>query len=74
MANFFDYKSVTKKYKSKFKIITALSVFYDLQDPNKFLSGIENFSNKVYWYRLYTKLHFWNNILLCGNFFNHTAC
>ena len=41
MANFFDYKSVTKKYKSKFKIITALSVFYDLQDPNKFLSGIE---------------------------------
>jgi len=41
VANFFEYKAVTKKYKSKFKIITALSVFYDLQDPNKFLSGIE---------------------------------
>ena len=40
-SNFFDYNLVKKKIKQKFKIITALSVFYDLQDPNKFLKGIE---------------------------------
>ena len=33
--------SFLKKYKKKFKIITALSVFYDLENPNLFLQGIE---------------------------------
>ena len=39
-SNFFSYKSVRKLYKKKFKIITALSVFYDLPQPNIFLSDI----------------------------------
>ena len=30
----------------KFKIITALSVFYDLRKPNKFLSDVENILDK----------------------------
>ena len=39
--NFFTYKEIIKyKFKKKFKIITALSVFYDLKDPNKFLYDI----------------------------------
>lgn len=41
ISNFFDYKKIQKKYKNKFKIITALSVFYDLENPNKFLNGIK---------------------------------
>ena len=40
ISNFFDYKKINTKHKNKFKIITALSVFYDLEHPNKFLSGI----------------------------------
>jgi hypothetical protein len=39
--SFFSYKEIAKsRIKSKFKIITALSVFYDLKDPNKFMSDI----------------------------------
>ncbi len=35
--NFFNYKLIIKKNKQiKFKIITALSVFYDLENPNTF--------------------------------------
>ena len=41
ISNFFDYKKIVKKFKKKFKIITALSVFYDLEKPNDFLKGIE---------------------------------
>ena len=41
ISNFFNYNKVAKKYKKKFKIITALSVFYDLENPNLFLQGIE---------------------------------
>ena len=41
VSNFFDYKNVAAKYKGKFKIITALSVFYDAQNPIKFLKDIE---------------------------------
>ena len=41
ISSFFNYNKVTKKYKKKFKIITALSVFYDLENPNLFLQGIE---------------------------------
>ncbi len=40
--NFFDYKIFLKKNsKPKFKIITALSVFYDLKNPNIFLDGVK---------------------------------
>ena len=39
--NFFSYEEIKKnRIKNKFKIITALSVFYDLKDPNKFLHDI----------------------------------
>ena len=42
ISNFFNIKDITKlKIKKKFKIITALSVFYDLRDPNKFLKGLK---------------------------------
>ena len=42
IGDFFSYKSLMKnKIKNKFKIITALSVFYDLDDPNLFLKDIE---------------------------------
>ena len=42
ISNFFKYKSILKKKKKvKFKIITALSVFYDLENPNFFLDGIK---------------------------------
>jgi|TARA_Y100000294_G_C8553059_1_gene336151 hypothetical protein len=34
-------KLLEKKINKKFKIITALSVFYDVEDPNKFLSDIQ---------------------------------
>ena len=39
--SFFSYKEIAKsRIRSKFKIITALSVFYDLKDPNKFMNDI----------------------------------
>lgn len=39
--NFFSYEAIQNSgIKKKFKIITALSVFYDLEDPNKFLRDI----------------------------------
>jgi len=39
--SFFSYEQIIKsRIKNKFKIITALSVFYDLKDPNKFLRDI----------------------------------
>ena len=44
---FFDYKTILKKNrKAKFKIITALSVFYDLENPNIFLNGIKKLLDK----------------------------
>jgi hypothetical protein len=40
--NFFEPKSILKiNKKIKFKVITALSVFYDLENPNLFLDGIK---------------------------------
>ena len=43
VSDFFSAKKVKKKiFNKKFKIITALSVFYDLHEPNKFLSDVEN--------------------------------
>ena len=42
ISNFFNIKDIKKlKIKKKFKIITALSVFYDLRDPNKFLKEVK---------------------------------
>jgi SAM-dependent methyltransferase len=42
LADFFSQKSINKlKLKKKFKIITALSMFYDLDNPNKFLMDIK---------------------------------
>ena len=37
ISDFFSAKSIINKTKKKFKIITALSVFYDTIDPNKFI-------------------------------------
>ena len=42
ISDFFSSKKVKKITNRKFKIITALSVFYDLRDPNKFLSDTES--------------------------------
>jgi SAM-dependent methyltransferase len=43
ISNFFSLNLIKKnKLKKKFKIITALSVFYDIDDPNKFLEDIFN--------------------------------
>ena len=42
ISNFFKIKDIEKiKIKKKFKIISALSVFYDLRDPNKFIKKIK---------------------------------
>ena len=42
ISNFFHISEVKKlKLKKKFKIISALSVFYDLRDPNKFLRHVK---------------------------------
>tara|TARA_A100001011_G_scaffold395447_1_gene490475 strand:+ start:731 stop:1780 length:1050 start_codon:yes stop_codon:yes gene_type:complete len=40
--NFFSLKKIKKKTNKKFKIITALSVFYDAEDPNKFLKDVKD--------------------------------
>tara|TARA_B110000967_G_C18822165_1_gene529304 strand:+ start:124 stop:1344 length:1221 start_codon:yes stop_codon:yes gene_type:complete len=42
VSDFFSAEKVKKTIKKKFKIITALSVFYDLQNPNKFLKDVES--------------------------------
>ena len=40
------YVSQREKTKKKFKIITALSVFYDALEPNKFLKDVKNLLSK----------------------------
>ena len=40
VSDFFSAKKVKSKTSRKFKIITALSVFYDVNDPNKFLQDV----------------------------------
>ena len=42
VADFFSKKNIQKLTYKKFKIITALAVFYDLHKPNNFLNDIEN--------------------------------
>lgn len=45
--NFFSYNELKKlKLKKKFKIVTALSVFYDLHDPNVFLRDVKRVLDK----------------------------
>lgn len=45
--NFFNAKNIIKlNLKKKIKAITALSVFYDLKDPNKFLKDISELIDK----------------------------
>ena len=44
--NFFSAKKIREKTKKKFKIITALSVFYDAADPNKFVHDVKDFSTR----------------------------
>ena len=42
ISNFFQNTDIKKlKLKKKFKIISALSVFYDLRDPNKFIREVK---------------------------------
>jgi len=47
-SDFFDYKIVKNKniFKKKFKIVTALSVFYDLKNPNNFLKAVKSILDK----------------------------
>ena len=40
ISDFFSSSKILKKIKNKFKIITALSVFYDAKDPNQFLKDV----------------------------------
>ena len=43
ISSFFSANKIIKKlFGNKFKIISALSVFYDLQNPNSFLKGVES--------------------------------
>ncbi len=41
VADFFSAKKIQKITKKKFKIITALSVFYDAADPDKFIKDVK---------------------------------
>ena len=42
ISSFFSINKIKKVTLKKFKIITALSVFYDLENPNKFLNEVKN--------------------------------
>jgi 2-polyprenyl-3-methyl-5-hydroxy-6-metoxy-1,4-benzoquinol methylase len=47
LSNFFSFYSINAKLpKVKFKIITALSMFYDLEDPNSFLKDASKLLDK----------------------------
>ena len=41
ISDFFSFEKIRKVTNKKFKIITALSVFYDAYDPNKFLNDVK---------------------------------
>ena len=41
LADFFSARKIKNVTKKKFKIITALSVFYDAADPNKFIKDVK---------------------------------
>lgn len=40
ISDFFSLKAIKKKINNKFKIITACAVFYDVNNPNKFLKDV----------------------------------
>tara|TARA_X000000950_G_scaffold50224_1_gene59116 strand:- start:2604 stop:3833 length:1230 start_codon:yes stop_codon:yes gene_type:complete len=47
-SDFFSKKKIEKVMKNrKFKVITALAVFYDLKDPNKFLKDISQIIDEI---------------------------
>ena len=46
ISNFFSAKEIMQKTQKKFKIITALSVFYDATDPNIFLRDVKKILDK----------------------------
>tara|TARA_B100001057_G_scaffold5036_1_gene4554 strand:+ start:2114 stop:3331 length:1218 start_codon:yes stop_codon:yes gene_type:complete len=46
ISDFFSADKIRHKLKKKFKIITALSVFYDTLEPNKFLKDIKKLLSK----------------------------
>ena len=46
IADFFSASKITNLTKKKFKIITALSVFYDAADPNKFIKDAKKLLSK----------------------------
>ena len=46
VADFFSAKKVINLTKKKFKIITALSVFYDAADPDKFIKDVKKILSK----------------------------
>jgi hypothetical protein len=46
ISDFFSAKSIIKKTKKKFRIITALSVFYDAVNPNKFIKDTKSLLSK----------------------------
>jgi hypothetical protein len=47
ISNFFSYENIKKKkINGKFKVISALSVFYDLNDPNKFIKDVRKLLDK----------------------------
>lgn len=47
ISNFFSSNLIKKyKIKKRFKIITALSVFYDIENPNKFLQDVNSILDK----------------------------
>ena len=46
VADFFSENKILNLTKRKFKIITALSVFYDSSDPNKFIKDVKKILSK----------------------------
>ena len=49
--NFFDYDILKNKITQKAKIITSIAMFYDLEDPNKFVSDIyKTLDDKGIWH------------------------
>ncbi len=46
ISDFFSADKIRRKTKQKFKVITALSVFYDTLNPNKFLKDIKKLLSK----------------------------
>ncbi len=47
LSNFFTFKNLKKKkINFKFKVITALSMFYDLKNPNSFIKDVQKILHK----------------------------